>query len=432
MKYFRIVIFTFSVILFNISIESHAANSYGMIPFHKEISQQVKEDMGSDYDDFEHTIKDVIIKKSNNINNIEYFEQESGVDYSKEDKKELKNRLEQMSSNKNINVLIFGSLKEYEQQEIFTLSIETFSKSKGEFSVFPIQYLTKKELISIKAWLLEIIASVLLETKIEDNVASQNVTPPQAQGPKTNVVISPRDDITFFLPHEELKKSPSPKPKQSNPLWNNRKNRTINSLKDIYVTLYEENFFVYPVSEAQHEQALAEAAKDKGINLSNFIDNLKSHRRKNEEILNQDSCDTQTIISRSESISSGSDFKLCFQPMYIIKPSKKCENITGKMTAINYEKVEQEINQLNINTNKWKIPTIEELFAMQNILPHPAEHESPIIFWSSTNTEQSKRWGISISTKKNQYNNDEISIPSPVLLSESDSAFLLPMFDCYK
>lgn len=434
---------------------------YGMIPFSKEISPDL--DIGKKINfGFLGKLQDEKIK-------IRVFPEQPPINYQMAESPEVtiepvgedavKQQLQTLSKTQNLAGIIFGHIMQDLVKDMVYVIVRVYLVSEPE------QYKTfgHEDAMGIKVS--NVKSEVIKErfTKITGDIKqwlkAKQSPPPKSNPPTTEPVSEPpeseadasaqqqpsveppatkpantepvddivkrlvgTEDLLALLDGEVL---PSRKPKQDQNVY-----REVKTLKEIYTMLYEQEHYVHPW---QDEQILRDIAAEKYIGLSVLIGNLKFHSRKRIHIYCGEGFISVPIENRK-----GIVYKLCFEPSNLLENMRwPCSPIKMKNIEIIHRKAKQKLLALNKRSkNKdWRLPTIDELFAMTSFLPISQKNGDSLKFWSST-TKTSQReviWGLSVQTVFVDHGRTTKIIYQTYvdeLKKNKDSAFLIPVKDC--
>jgi hypothetical protein len=206
----------------------------------------------------------------------------------------------------------------------------------------------------------------------------------------------------------------------------------------IYRKILEYEFYVHPKPE--HENVIDDLVKKlQNATKKKLIEEFKTHSRSQQkrfygrinflliyQITSKPTTITGRFISRSRKV-----FKLCI--LYPHNPGFKW---------LTYEKAKKLVNTMKTkivgirrtrgmeytNFNDWRIPTLEELFAITRFLPYIGAGEKGYSFWTTTHTDKGELWTIRkfLITGTNNYGIDF----APAEPTRGDKAMLMAVRTC--
>jgi len=406
------------------------SSAYAILPFIKTISQQTQKNLGISYDNFENVLQTTLSQNPNGIPNVQQLTGEQPLNYFGDDfsqRVDANQRLHNLSKAKKLDVLIFGSIQESSEQDAIELSVVVYFASKAENQAFLAFYnerikhnggVQKPKKRSLWADIVNLLGGSELPSKSQQQSQQQLKAKQLAQNVKQ--WFTKIDTTTKAQSGQAPVKNVTDHPAQFY--------REAKTLKEIYTMLYEQEHYVY--THPNDEQVLQEISSEKGISLSQLKNELTQHWRQGNHLAYKNSCEMRGLVSVAQSKKKGKIYKLCFDPNYI---NTECSPTAGKMRKMTYEQVKQELIELNTKSQSkdWRIPTIDELFAMGSLLPEPSIGEIPLSYWSSTAKTQTKTdmWGLSMDVIYVR-NIAKIYRAYVTTLQENDSAFLIPIKNC--
>jgi len=249
----------------------------------------------------------------------------------------------------------------------------------------------------------------------------------------------------------EQKKPKAPKTGLPERQIDSSKATTSMSLKEVYKMLYEQRFYVMPALLYEHRQARIAAANELRVSPHNFYNSLKQDNQRDISSV-QLSCSVFKVVSNpSIQNRKGKIYDLCYDIRFLYKeyiPREDihkvyCHNegfslpLLGRgLVPLKYQQAKREIDRLRQETGKeWRIPTIDELYALTDYLEYSSDIYHPNVIWSSTShpNQPDKKWVIRAyfegywktpRPKLGDSYNDNLRSNYP------DAATLFPVYNC--
>jgi len=416
---------------------SQSVRAYGILPFVKTVSQQTQDNLNMSYDDFETVLQTTLSQDPNSLQNVQYLTGEQPLDYFSSDfsqRIDANQRIHSLSQSQKRNVLIFGSLQESSGKDAIELSVVAYFASKNHaFLAFYNERIKHKGGVQKKSQpkhsydIMDFLGGSELPSKFQQKLKAEQL----AKNVKQWFI-----EIDAIMNQTTLSTNAQPSGQQ--PLvWTNAVflPGQVKTLKDIYIMLYKQEHYVH--IHSSDEPILQEIAQENGINLSQLKDKLTQHWRQRKYIADANSCEMRGIVSVPQNNKGGMVYKLCFEPSYLEKNNWHCPptgnppKVIGKMRQMTRKQVNQEIAKLNAKSQfkDWRLPTIDELFALISLLPEPSAGEVPLTFWSATVKQKTIGWGLSTDVISVR-NIAKVYRTYVTSLAENDSAFVIPVRNC--
>ncbi|MEK8017976.1 MAG: hypothetical protein VSS75_013970 [Candidatus Parabeggiatoa sp.] len=410
------------------------ARAYGILPFVKTLSRQTNLSMR--YDDFEKVLQNTLSQVPDAVK-VQSLTGEKPLDYFTGDfsqRVEANQRLHQLSQAQKLDGLILGNIQESAGQDALELSVIAYFASKEASQAFlafyheRIKYNGPPQPPQKKTY-----ADILLLLGGSD-LSQQPLQPEQLAKPVKHW-LTKLDSIMHQAVSATNAQSGQPQQGPFGPQKIVFLPGETKTLKEIYSMLYEQEFYVH--TQSSDEAILQEIAQEKGMGLSQFKEALTQHWRQRKYLADKDACEMRGLVSIPENNKSGIVYKLCFEPSYLETSQWRCPpigtpaKVTGKRKEMTHEEATQELAQLNANSQfkDWRLPTIDELFAMRSLLPEPSVGEPPLTFWSATAKTQQTWWGLSTEVISVR-NIAKVYRTYVTDLHDKGSAFVLPVRNC--
>jgi hypothetical protein len=209
------------------------------------------------------------------------------------------------------------------------------------------------------------------------------------------------------------------------------------TLEEVYGMIYDQEFYAHSWSgNSQHEQAVAAAANGRDVTLEEFKEDLSGHFR-NAQLKDSESCWNRVVISEPLK-RSGRSYRLCFDPVYQFPIGRKmyCKRNTEFRLGMAKSYHRNSANLLLGTQNRglqpdqrYRFPTIDELFSLTKYLPKPPVNGT-LFLWSSTPAPGGDGfwWGIQMTVVPK--GNRSGYKPTPISISIREAAYVFPVRTC--
>ena len=405
MKFIKLLVLTLTF-----SLCSLVYAEYGMISFSKEVSSDLK--IGHDINFY---FMGTLIKQGIMIQPLidqVPIKYQSVKPSTMTIEPIIKQDLQKFSTTQNLEGIIFGHIIQNVVKEKLYVVVHLYSVDSPE------QYKTfgYEEVMGIKIQEMELQLIKVRLTQISEQIKHW-LQEKQLQ----------QQSQIALIPKKLVKKTSFPR-------------KELQTLTEIYTMLYEENFRAF--SKPEYEKHLQNVAQENGFSSWQALNQqLQNNPERLLNLSHTANCRQRSIISVSQK-KQGHVYKLWFEPSYLFPRRWRCPAIPllplrsrGRLVNRTYKGTQQELKNLNARANNqdWRMPKLEELFAIAHLLPKPFGKRTHL-FWSST--KQSPQgdvvWGLAIENEiKIQSNGEKEKLYKPYVLSlkKTDRAFLMPVKD---
>ncbi|OQW92867.1 MAG: hypothetical protein BWK78_00220 [Thiotrichaceae bacterium IS1] len=369
-----------------------SAGDYGVLPFSKIVSQQVKKKIDKKYTDLENEFVKLL--------GSHFHLHQDSPPISRQEMElpdvtiepvggKPEERLQKLATDKRWHGIIFGHLEEDLLENALYLIVRVYLADQKKHWTFGNK---DDDKIAVASTSMKKELNSQLERQIQNRVkeiqgflSSQQPTPsppaptsPEYSTPSTTtgqrgvgelLGAEEQTDVGEQIGATELSGhdvvAPAGPPK--NPL---------STLTDVYRMLYEQNFYVHPGTSEEHKKAIAEVAKEKQLQETAVIKQLIYGSRNNVTVPYNRCWDNLPVDPQK-----GKQVSFCF---FDTKKCRRREAFYGDYSSMMNSAYEKNA----------RLPTIEELFALTKYLPrpYPESDDQKIKFWSSTKTGENKVW----------------------------------------
>ncbi|MDM8546008.1 hypothetical protein [Candidatus Venteria ishoeyi] len=424
-----------------------------LLPISKVVPQKIQALMDDSYENFDILLHQNLKNTKNGIKNLKFLAQESPLDYFNITDKEKQiawQRLQQLATDKKLDLILFGSLNGAQDIDSIDMSIGIYwTHEQHVYSTIRNQ-ITKAQLLHLKKTknLDQKIINSILDTLSDLKWHKAQIQPKSQKSTNTAIKNSTQttpqrvqealayiEDFAeeyappLLLPHYDPLQTPQ-QLKQNNKQIKSPLKFDIDSfsLINIYKLAYNQGLYIYPFDSSsffadkrdrrEHAEAIRQIIQynpgmkksELQVNLANGRNNAHAvhiPRDQKPEVLFRSSCYMNALISKPLDIHHQSKtYKLCFEPSFLLPPGYSCKKgstmSSPKFLLRTYNEIKNEIADLNHRSSVlWDIPTIEELLVLVThhkklIFPTIKPWQS-ITFWSKTSSMDGRRlWVVTM------------------------------------